>query len=77
MKRLTLPFFFVLGVVLVFSPICEAGAKLWPPLKAYKTGYFKASSLHEIFYQLGGNPKGKPVMVLHGGPGGGCSPEMF
>jgi proline iminopeptidase len=56
---------------------CEAGAKLWPPLKPYKTGYLQVSDLHQIFYQLGGNPEGKPVMVIHGGPGGGCSPDMF
>ena len=67
MKRWILPllFFFLLGA-LVFNPPLEAGAKLWPPIKAYKTGYFKVSDLHEIFYQLGGNPMGKPVMVLHG-----------
>jgi proline iminopeptidase len=33
--------------------------------------------VHEIFYQLGGNPKGKPVMVLHGGPGAECTPSYF
>lgn len=56
---------------------CEAGPKLWPPLKPYKTDYLEVSALHKIFYQLGGNPEGKPVMVIHGGPGGGCSPDMF
>ncbi len=50
---------------------------LWPELEPYETGYLKVSDLHEIYYQLGGNPQGKPVMVLHGGPGGGCHPEMF
>ncbi len=56
---------------------CEASPKLWPPLEPYKTDYLQVSQLHKIFYQLGGNPEGKPVMVIHGGPGGGCSPEMF
>jgi proline iminopeptidase len=50
---------------------------LWPPIKPYKTDYLQVSPLHKIFYQLGGNPKGKPAMVIHGGPGGGCSPDMF
>lgn len=77
MKRLALPLLLTLGAVLVLLPVGGAAAKLWPPIKAYKTGYFKVSDLHEIFYQLGGNPHGKPVIVLHGGPGGGCSPEMF
>ncbi len=54
----------------------EAG-KLWPEIKPYQTGYLKVSPLHEIFYQMGGNPKGKPVMYLHGGPGGECSPNDF
>lgn len=47
----------------------------WPKSEPYKTGYLNVSPIHEIFYQLGGNPKGKPVMVLHGGPGGSCSPN--
>lgn len=51
--------------------------KLWPPTQPYKTGYFKTDDTHELFYQLGGNPKGKSVMVLHGGPGGSCSPFDF
>lgn len=56
---------------------CEADSELWPPLEPYKTDYLQVSQLHKIFYQLGGNPEGKPVMVIHGGPGGGCSPDMF
>jgi len=45
--------------------------------KPYKTGFLKVSDIHQIYYQLGGNPEGKPVIVLHGGPGGSCSPSMF
>jgi proline iminopeptidase len=47
---------------------------LWPPLEPNETGYLKVSDLHEIYYELCGNPKGKPVFVLHGGPGGSTSP---
>jgi proline iminopeptidase len=54
----------------------DAG-KLWPEIQPYYIGYLKVSPLHEIFYQTGGNPKGKPVLYLHGGPGGGCSPHDF
>jgi len=50
--------------------------KLWPEIRPYKTGYLKASEIHEVYYELCGNPKGKPVFVIHGGPGGGCSPYM-
>ena len=49
----------------------------FPKIESYKTGYLKVSGLHDIFYQLGGNPDGKPVMVLHGGPGAGCDPGFF
>jgi len=50
---------------------------LWPPSEPYRTGYLRVSPLHEIFYQLGGSPKGVAVMVLHGGPGAGCSARDF
>jgi proline iminopeptidase len=77
MGRKRIVFIFVLIGCFLFSPHCEANAKLWPPLKPYKTDYLQVSPIHKIFYQLGGNPKGKPVLVIHGGPGGGCSPDMF
>jgi proline iminopeptidase len=54
-----------------------AEGELWPALTPYKTGYLQVSKLHKIFYQLGGNPNGKPVMMLHGGPGSGCYPTLF
>lgn len=46
-------------------------------VKPYETGYLKVSKEHQLFYQLGGNKKGKSVIVLHGGPGGSCRPSMF
>jgi len=52
-------------------------ADLWPQIDPYNTGYLKVSPIHELFYQEGGNPKGKPVMFLHGGPGSGCFPGYF
>ncbi|MDZ7265670.1 MAG: prolyl aminopeptidase [candidate division KSB1 bacterium] len=55
----------------------EEADVLYPPMVAYQTGYLKVSAIHEIFYQLGGNPHGKPVMVIHGGPGAGCSSHDF
>lgn len=36
----------------------------------------QVSDLHQIYYELCGNPGGKPVMVLHGGPGGGSYPVL-
>jgi proline iminopeptidase len=50
--------------------------KLYPPLEPFQRGRLKVSELHEIYYEQCGNPHGKPVVVLHGGPGGGISPRL-
>lgn len=50
--------------------------KLYPPYEAYKTGRLKVSDLHEIYWDESGNANGIPAIGLHGGPGGGASPEM-
>lgn len=42
---------------------------LQPP---YKSGYFQTSDDHQLYYELWGNPQGKPAIFLHGGPGAGC-----
>lgn len=49
---------------------------LYPPIEPYATGYLPVSSLHTLWYEESGNPKGVPVVFLHGGPGGGTSPNM-
>lgn len=48
--------------------------KLYPPIKPYNQGMLPVSSLHTIHYEQVGNPDGKPVLFLHGGPGGGIDP---
>ena len=45
--------------------------ELYPDIKPYNTFRLKVSSIHEIFVEESGNPNGKPVIFLHGGPGGG------
>lgn len=50
--------------------------KLYPPLEARKTGRMRVSDIHEIYWEESGNPNGLPVIAVHGGPGGGSSPEM-
>lgn len=52
----------------------EKSMALWPEIEPFETGYLQVSDMHQIYYELCGNPKGKPVFVLHGGPGGSCSP---
>ncbi|MBI2069726.1 MAG: prolyl aminopeptidase [Elusimicrobia bacterium] len=49
--------------------------KLYPPIKPYREGFLKVSPLHTIHYEESGNPRGKPAIFLHGGPGGGISPS--
>ncbi|PSB09475.1 prolyl aminopeptidase [Pleurocapsa sp. CCALA 161] len=47
---------------------------LYPAIEPYNQGKLKVSALHTIHYEESGNPQGKPVIFLHGGPGGGISP---
>ena len=47
---------------------------LYPKIKPYNTFKLKVSDLHQIFVEESGNPKGRPVIFLHGGPGGGIEP---
>lgn len=46
--------------------------ELYPPIEPFKTYRLKVSDLHEIYVEECGNPKGQPVVFLHGGPGAGC-----
>ena len=48
--------------------------ELYPPIEPYNQGKLKVSQLHAIHYEESGNPQGKPVIFLHGGPGGGITP---
>jgi proline iminopeptidase len=48
----------------------------YPELQPYRRGRLRVSDLHEMYFEECGNPKGKPVVVLHGGPGGGISPFL-
>jgi proline iminopeptidase len=45
---------------------------LYPAIKPYKSGMLRVSETHEIYYEECGNPKGKPAVFVHGGPGAGC-----
>ena len=49
-------------------------SSLYPPINPYNTFRLKVSKLHEIFVEESGNPNGKPIIFLHGGPGGGGEP---
>lgn len=48
---------------------------LYPEIEPYQAGQLRVSDKHEIYYEESGNPKGKPVVFLHGGPGASTRPE--
>jgi proline iminopeptidase len=48
----------------------------YPELQPFNRGRLRVSDLHEIYFEECGNPRGKPAVVLHGGPGGGISPFL-
>ena len=47
---------------------------LYPSIEPYETGVLEVSDGHRLFYELCGNPSGRPAVFLHGGPGAGCNP---
>ncbi|QQR69774.1 MAG: prolyl aminopeptidase [Alphaproteobacteria bacterium] len=49
-------------------------AELYPEIDPYQSGMLDVGDGHQMYYEVCGNPSGKPVVFLHGGPGGGCKP---
>ena len=49
---------------------------MYPDIEPYDTGHMATGGKHRIYYEQCGNPAGIPVVVLHGGPGGGTSPNL-
>ncbi len=49
---------------------------LYPPVEPFNQGFLQVSPLHSVYFEESGNPAGKPVIFLHGGPGGGTTPRM-
>ena len=54
----------------------NAAAFLYPPGEPFDQRMIDVGDGHRIYMEQCGNPAGIPVVVLHGGPGGGCSPAM-
>jgi proline iminopeptidase len=48
---------------------------LYPEIQPYETGMLDVGDGHSLYWELTGNPDGKPAVMLHGGPGGGSSPD--
>ncbi|HEY0164063.1 MAG TPA: alpha/beta fold hydrolase, partial [Sphingomicrobium sp.] len=53
----------------------EQRRTLYPPIEPYKSGHLDVGDGHNLYWELSGNPAGKPAVFLHGGPGGGSSPD--
>lgn len=49
---------------------------LYPEIEPFDSGFLQVDARHRLHYEQCGNPAGKPVVVLHGGPGAGCGPRM-
>lgn len=59
------------------SKLTDAAVRqLYPPIEPYQSGWLEVGDGHSLYYEQSGNPHGKPVVALHGGPGGGSSPGM-
>jgi proline iminopeptidase len=50
--------------------------QLYPPIEPFASGVLDAGDGHRVYWERCGNPSGRPAIFLHGGPGGGCSPDQ-
>ena len=76
-ERCRMRYLLLISIVVFFVPSClvgQASSLLWPAIEPYKQGMLKVSDIHTLYYECSGNPHGVPVVVLHGGPGGGSAP---
>ncbi|MES2582730.1 MAG: prolyl aminopeptidase [Pseudomonadota bacterium] len=48
---------------------------MYPPIEPFKTGTLDTGEGHTLYWELCGNPDGKPAVFLHGGPGSGCTAD--
>jgi proline iminopeptidase len=59
------------------SAMSAAGRRgLFPEVEPFASGWLPTGGLHEIYYEECGDPRGKPAVVLHGGPGGAINTTM-
>lgn len=54
----------------------RAAARLYEPIEPFDQRMMDVGDGHRVYVEQCGRPDGQPVIVLHGGPGGGCSPGM-
>src|SRR3954465_11996973 len=63
------------GIQLLMDMPLNRRRTLYPEIEPYETGMLEVGDGHRLYWELCGNPDGKPVVFLHGGPGGGSSPD--
>lgn len=51
-------------------------ASLYPDIEPYEYGMLDVGDGQQIYWEACGDPRGRPALVLHGGPGSGCSRNM-
>lgn len=49
---------------------------MYPEIEPYETGHLDVGDGQSIYWETSGNPDGKPVVFLHGGPGGATNPNQ-
>ena len=49
---------------------------LYPEIEPHEHGMLEVGDANLVYWETCGNPRGKPAVVLHGGPGSGCSPRF-
>lgn len=49
---------------------------LYSEIEPFHSGFLPVDSRHTLYFEQCGNPSGKPVLIVHGGPGSGCNPKM-
>ena len=54
----------------------DARLTLYPAIEPFRTGHLAVGDGHDVYFEESGNKRGKPVVMIHGGPGGGTNPAM-
>jgi proline iminopeptidase len=58
---------------IVQAPPAPYRRDYYPPIEPFAEGHLDVGEGHQVYWELCGNPQGRPAVFLHGGPGGGCS----
>ncbi len=55
------------------APVSSSRTELFPEIEPTQSGLLALDALHQMYWEVSGNPAGAPVVFLHGGPGAGSS----